>query len=167
MQDIKGSKLRDSESIANTKICFEVRAPSSTSPPLHRRIFTMSSTQDFTHREPPLRIWVIQFWSTQLLSQPTTTSTLEVRHNNNHLYTQRDGHLAKQQSPHTRGIIHKANTPTITSTLRGIPTKPNSTSTINNQHYTRGITTNPNKRRFTTLGGFSKPQINFLTKTRS
>ena len=62
----------------------------STSPPSHRRISTNSSTQDFPHREPPLRIWVIQTGSTQLLSPINTTSTQEARHNPNHLYTQRD-----------------------------------------------------------------------------
>ena len=51
-------RVRDSGSNANINICFEVRAPSSTSPPSHRRIFTITSTQDFPHREPPLRIWV-------------------------------------------------------------------------------------------------------------
>ena len=49
-------RVRESGSNANTEICFEVRAHSSTSLPSHRRIFTNSSTQDFPHREPPLRI---------------------------------------------------------------------------------------------------------------
>ena len=56
-------------------------------PPSHRRISTITSTQDFPHREPPLRIWVIQLWSTQLLSPTNTTSTQEARHNSYHLYT--------------------------------------------------------------------------------
>ena len=34
----KERELRDNRSNANTKICFEVRAPSSTSPPSPRRI---------------------------------------------------------------------------------------------------------------------------------
>ena len=50
-------EFRDSASNANIKICFKVRAPSSTSPLSHRRIFTKASTQDFPHWEPPLRIW--------------------------------------------------------------------------------------------------------------
>ena len=132
----------------------------STSLPSHRRIFTISSTQDFPHREPPLRIWVIQTWSTQLLSQPTTTSILEVRHNNNHLYTQRDGHLAKQQSPHTRGIRLKAKQqPQSPLHLEGYQ------HNLYNHLYTRGITTTTKKN--TTLGGLNKPQSNFLTKTRA
>ena len=57
----------------------------STFPPSHRRIFTISSTQDFPHREPPLRIWTNTIRSTQLLSPTNTTSTQEARHNNNHL----------------------------------------------------------------------------------
>ena len=122
-------EFRDSGSIANNKICFEVQTIA-----LRLRLHTEGFLlyhlhRTSPHRAPPLRIWVIQYGSTQLLSQ-TTTSTQEARHNNDHLYTQRDGHLAKQQSPHTRGIRHLANTPTITSKLRGIPTKLNSTSTI-------------------------------------
>ena len=74
-------ELRESGSIANTQICFKVQAHSSTSPPLHRRIFTNSSTQDFPHRELPLRILGNTITgSTQLLSQ--------IQHN---LYTQRLG----------------------------------------------------------------------------
>ena len=49
-------RVRESGSSTNTKICFEIRAHSSTSPPSHRRISTNSSTQDFPHRDPPLRI---------------------------------------------------------------------------------------------------------------
>jgi len=49
-------------------------------PPSHRTISTKASAQDFPHREPPLKIWIIQTWSTQLLSQTITTSTQEVRH---------------------------------------------------------------------------------------
>ena len=52
----KRERVRVNGSNANTKICFEVRAHSSTSPPSYRRISTNSSTQDFPHREPPLRI---------------------------------------------------------------------------------------------------------------
>ena len=44
-------RVRESGSNANNKICFEVRAHSSTSPPSHRRISTNLSTQDFAHRE--------------------------------------------------------------------------------------------------------------------
>ena len=63
-------RVRESGSIANTKICFEVRAHSSTSPLSRRRIFTNSSTQDFPHREPPLKILGNTITgSTQLLSQ--------------------------------------------------------------------------------------------------
>ena len=49
--------------------------------------FTISSTQDFSHRESPVRIWVNTIRSTQLLSPTNATSTQEARHNNNHLYT--------------------------------------------------------------------------------
>ena len=83
MQDIRE---RDSGSIANTKICFEVRS-TALRPRFTQKDFHYTSTEDFPHREPPLRIWVIQTWSTQLLSQTNTTSIQEERHNNNHLYT--------------------------------------------------------------------------------
>ena len=56
-------------------------------PPSHRRISTNSSTQDFPHREPPLRIWANITRSIQLLSPTNKTSTKEVRHNTNHIYT--------------------------------------------------------------------------------
>ena len=48
----------------------------STSPASHRRIFIIASTQDFSHREPPLRIWANTTRSTQLLSPTNTTYTL-------------------------------------------------------------------------------------------
>ena len=136
----------------------------STSPPSHRIIFTISSTQDFSHREPPLSIWVIQTRSTQRLSQPTTTSTLEARHNNNHLYTQRDGHLAKQQSPHTRGIRRKAKQqPQSPLHLEGYQQ-----TQLHNLLYTQRERHKAKaKERVTTLGGLNKPRTNFLTKTRS
>ena len=60
-------EFRDSGSNANIKICFEIQA-TALRPAFTQKDFTMSSTQDFPHREPPLRIWVIQTESTQLLS---------------------------------------------------------------------------------------------------
>jgi len=107
----------------------------STSPPSHRRIFTISSTQDFPYKEPPLRIWVIQTGGTQLLSptiqplhkrQDTTQITFTLKEMSTEL---------NNYQPHTRGIRHLANTPTITSTLRAIPTQPPQSP------LTRGITT--------------------------
>ena len=74
MQDIKERELRDSGSIANTKIYFEVRATA-----LCLRLHTEGFPLYRPHREPPLRIWVIQTWSTQLLSQSTTTITSTLR----------------------------------------------------------------------------------------
>ena len=79
-------RFRDSGSNANIKICFEVRVPSSTSPPSHRRISTIASTQDFPHMEPPLRIWVNTIGSTQLLSQPIQPLA-RGKAQTNHLYT--------------------------------------------------------------------------------
>ena len=87
-------RVRESGSNANTKICFEVRAYSSTSPPSHRRISTNSSTQDFPHSEPPLRIWSNYNWEyTPPLSNKYNLS-LEVRHKTNTISTSqmRDRH---------------------------------------------------------------------------
>ena len=69
-------RVRESGSNANTKICFEVRAHSSMPPPSHRRIFTNSSTQDFLHREPPLRIWGKYNWEYITPLSTNTISTL-------------------------------------------------------------------------------------------
>ena len=118
----------------------------STSSPSHRRISTISSTQDFPHREPPLRIWVIQSWSTQLLSQTTTTSTQEVRHKDT------------QDQPLNKGIGTKPTQSQSPLHLEGYQYN------LHNHLYTRG---NSNKRRFTTLGGLTKPQTNFPDKTIS
>ena len=128
----------------------------STTSPSHRRIFTIS-TQDFPHREPPLRIQQIQIRSTQLLS-PTTqplhkrlgttiiTSTLRgmgTKPNNyNHLYTQRDTNKPKD---------------TTTSTLRGTNTKPK-------QRRLQLLVITKITNNFGDLNG---PQTNFPTKIRS
>ena len=69
-------RVRESGSNSNTEICFEVQAHSSTSPPSHRRISTNSSTQDFPHREPPLRIWGKYNWEYTTPLSTNTTSTL-------------------------------------------------------------------------------------------
>ena len=66
-------RVRDNRSIANTSNLFRGSSHCATSPPSHRRISTISSTQDFLHREPPLRILSNTITeSTQLLSQPNT-----------------------------------------------------------------------------------------------
>ena len=80
-------EFRGSGSNASTKICFEVRAPCSTSPPSHRRISTNSSTQDFPHREPPLRILGKYKLGVYNSSLQQYNLSLEVRYNTNHLYT--------------------------------------------------------------------------------
>ena len=73
-------EFRDSGSITNNKICFEVRAIA-----LRPRLHTEGFSLYRPHREPLLRIWVIQLWSTQLLSKIT-----------NKLYTRGK---TQQQSP--------------------------------------------------------------------
>ena len=80
-------RVRENGSIANTWICFEVRAHSSTSPPSLRRIFTISSTQDFPHREPPLRIWgkYNQEYTTPLSTNTTSTLRGKAQPTQNHL----------------------------------------------------------------------------------
>ena len=103
----KKERVRESGSNANTKIYFEVRSHSSTSPPSHRRISTSSCTQDFPHREPPLRIWgkYNREYTTPLSNKYNLS--LEARHKANIISTSqmRDRHKASQtQSPHTWGI---------------------------------------------------------------
>ena len=115
-------RVRESGSNANTKICFEVRAHSSTFPPSHRRISTNSSAQDFSHREPPLRIWINTIWeyTTPLLTN--TISTLRGKAQSQTISTSqmRNRHKAKQQSALTRGIELKVTTPIINLYTRGI-----------------------------------------------
>ena len=72
-------RVRDSGSITNTKIYFEIQA-CSTSPPSHRRIFIKSSTQGT---------------STEDLGNTTLKYTTPLSTNNN-LYTRGK---AQQQSP--------------------------------------------------------------------
>jgi len=77
MMQCKVNKRKSLEIVDQSQIQRYVRGSSycSISLPSHRRISTISSTQDFPHRQPLLRIWVIQTWSTQLLSPINTTST--------------------------------------------------------------------------------------------
>ena len=85
-------RVRDSGSIANTKICFEVRA-TALRPRLHTEGFPLYRP----HRESPLRIWVIQTMSTQLLS-PTNNLYTRGWHNNNHL--PQEGYGTKPNNNH-------------------------------------------------------------------
>ena len=85
-------RVRESGSNANTEICFEVRAHNSTSPPSHRRISTNSSTQDFAHREPPLRILGKYNLGVHNSSLQQYNLSLEARHK------------PTQYPPHTRGV---------------------------------------------------------------
>ena len=80
-------ELEKVDQTTNTKICFEVRAHSSMSLPSHRRISTNSSTQDFQHMEPPLRILGKYNLGVHNSSLQQYNLSLEVRHNTNHLYT--------------------------------------------------------------------------------
>ena len=102
----KRERVRDSGSNANTKIYFNVRAPSSTSPPSHRKIFTNSFTQDFPHREPPLRIWANTTWeyTTPLLTNTTSTFRGKAQSQTRSTSQLRDTQSPLPQSPLTRGI---------------------------------------------------------------
>ena len=60
----------------------QLYVPAFTRKDFHYIVYTGLPTQGTSTED-----LVVQTWSTQLLSQLTTTSTLEVRHNNNHLYT--------------------------------------------------------------------------------
>ena len=132
-------------------------------PPSHRRIFTNSSTQDFPHREPPLRIWANTTRSTQLLSQQYNLYTRGKAQHKSPLHlegwalnqTKITSHLRDSNSitSHQR----EANTtPTITSSLRGISTQ---------SPLTRGISQRKEGLQHLVVSTNHKPI--FLTKTRS
>ena len=79
-------EFRDSGSNVNTEICLEVRA-TALRPRLHTEGFPL-----YVHTGPPTQGTSTKDLantnkSTQLLSPTITTSSQEVRHNNNHLYT--------------------------------------------------------------------------------
>ena len=75
-------------------------------PRLHTEGFSLSSTQDFPHREPPLRIWANAIWeyTTPLSTVNNTTSTLRGKVQSQIRSTSqlRDRHLAKQSTSHQR-----------------------------------------------------------------
>ena len=113
-------RVRESGSIANTRICFEVRAHSSTSPPSHRRISTNLSTQDSHKGNLHWGFGVIQLGvhnsslnQYNLSQRQCTTNTKTTSH-------KRGRHLANTNQPLARGIGHKATTPTINLYTRGI-----------------------------------------------
>ena len=96
-------EFRDSGSNANTKICFEIRA-TALCPCLHTEGFPLYRPhKDFPQGTSTEDLGNTKRKFTTPLSN-NTTSTQEVRHNTNHLYTQRDRHLAKQDQPLTREI---------------------------------------------------------------
>ena len=116
-------RVRESGLNANTEICFEVRAHSSTSPPSHRRISINSSTQDFPHREPPPRIWdnYNLEYTTHLSNKYNLSLEARYKANTRSTSQMRDRHKAKQpQSPHTWGIPTQ---PPLSSLTRRIPTQ--------------------------------------------
>ena len=102
-------RVRESGSNTNTEICFEVRAHRSTSPPSHRRISTNSSTQDFSHREPPLRIWGNYNWEYTTLSTNTTSLTRGKAQLKSHLHL--EGYVLSQ----TKITSHLRDSNSITS----------------------------------------------------
>ena len=142
-------RVRESGSNANTRICFEVRVHSSTFPPSHRRNSTISSTQDFPHREPPPRIWGNYNLGVHNSSLNQYNLSLEAKHK------------ANNYQPHTCGIRHLTTQPQSPLHLEGYQ---HNLHNLHNYLYLRGITTNPNKRRFTTLGGINNHKPIFLTK---
>ena len=132
----------------------------STSPPSHRRIFTISSTQDFPHREPPLRIQANITRSTQLLSQ--TIQPLHKRQDTTTIIShQRDQALSQTTINLTlQGLGSKSTLqPQSPLHLEGYQIQP-SQSTL-----TRGITTI--QRRFITLGDHKDHKQILSHKTRS
>ena len=114
----------------------------STSPPSHKRIFTMS-TQDLPQGTSTKNLINTNLEYTTPLSN-TTTSTQEARHKakTQSPLRKRDGHKAKLQSP-----LHKKD----------------KTKSKQRKDYKLGDHNRPQ----TTLSDHNRPQIIFLTKTRS
>ena len=79
-------RVRESGSIANTEICFEVHT--TLHPRLHTEGFPLTRPYGTSHTgKPPLRIWANTIWEyTTPLSNKYNLS-LEARHKTNHLYT--------------------------------------------------------------------------------
>ena len=112
----KERELRDIGSNANNKICYEVRAPSSTSPPTPPcRISNPLSPTEGTSTEEDL----LQQWSTELLSQ-TTTSQPRGRPVAKQQPTPLPKRFTNQSPPLTRGSTPQAST----STKEGANTNP-------------------------------------------
>ena len=121
----KRERIRVNGSNANNKICFEVRAPSSTSPPSHRRILNPltcphrtptqgTSTEDLEQLQPGVH-------NSSLYKHNLSLEAKAQNHQYQSAYNLRDKHKAKQGSPHTWGIQSNCTT---SSTQRGKGTKP-------------------------------------------
>ena len=133
----------------------------STCPPSHRKIFTMSSTQDFPHREPPLRIWVIQTGSTQLLSlQQYNLYTRGKAQYKSPLHLEGWALSQTRSTSHKRDKAQSHNTTTSPLYLEGYQHN----QTHPQLPLTRGIT--QSKEGFNSWW-YQQPQTNFVTKTRS
>ena len=155
-------RVRESGSNANTLICFEIRAHSSTFSPSHRSISIISSTQDFLHREPQLRIQVIQTGSTQLLSQQYNLYTRGKAQHKSPL------HLEGWAFSQTRSTSHQRDKAQSQQHHNHLYTQRDTTTQLHNLLYTQRERHKAKvKEKVTTLCGLNKPQTNFLTKTRS
>ena len=124
--NVKRESLETSGSNANNKICFEVRAPSSTSPPSPRRI----SNPLYSHQGNPTEEDLLQQWSTELLSQPPpyNRGVGPQPNNHNHLYrrgiqTPSSTSHKREQTPISTSIKEGANTSPINLYQRGIQQK--------------------------------------------
>ena len=157
MQGIRERKFRDSRSIANTKICFEVRA-TALRPRLHIEGFLLCPNRTSHTGNLHRGICNYKVRSTQLSLQ------------DNHLFKRGNAQSQNNNHLYTRGI--KAQSQTITSityTQRGITTNPKQ-----NHLYTRHKAKSNERlqlcdhnRPQTTLVDLNRPQTIFLIKTRS
>ena len=84
MQDIKERESLEIVDQSQTPRYVSMFEPLLYVPDFTQKDFHYVSTQDFPHREPPLRIWQIQTRSTQLLS-PINNLYTRGWHNNNHV----------------------------------------------------------------------------------
>ena len=98
MQDIKEREFRDSGSITNTEICFEIRA-TALRPRLHTEVFSLvhtgppiqgTSTEEFTSTN--LKVHNSSLQHNHLYTRGKAQSQL-----NNHLYIKRDKALSQTQ----------------------------------------------------------------------
>ena len=150
--NVKERELRESGSITNTRICFEVRA-TALSPPSHKRSLRLHRTSHKWNLHRGNCNYKVR--STQLL--PPTQPSLHKRQGTTQITSILRG-IGTQ--PNNKSTSHQrdqaqSHTNTITSILRGIPTQPP-------QSPLRKRDTNNKEIRFTTQGDHKDHKLNLF-----